>query len=165
MLTLSCSTWDLVPWPGTEPGPPSLGAWSLNHWTTREVPVLTIFKVSNLVVFSTFTKLCSHHLYPVSELFITQNKIPVPNYCPPHPQSLLLFSHSVLPDSFRPHGLQHTKLPCPSPSPRVCSNSCPSSPWCHPTISSSVVRFTSCPPSFPAPGATTCSVSLWIHQF
>ena len=48
------------------------------------------------------------------------------------------------------HGLQHTRLPCPSLSPGVCSNSCPLSWWCHPTISSSVAPFSSCPQSFPA---------------
>ena len=52
--------------------------------------------------------------------------------------------------SLRPHGLQHAMLPCPSLSSRVCSNSCPLSRWCHPTISSSVTRFSSCPQSFPA---------------
>ena len=58
------------------------------------------------------------------------------------------FSHSVVSDSLRPHGLQHARLPCPSSTPRACSNSCPLSPWRHPTISSSVVPF-SCPQSFP----------------
>ena len=48
------------------------------------------------------------------------------------------------------HGLQHTRLPCPSPSPRACSNSCPFSWWCHPTISSSDIPFSSCLQSFPA---------------
>ena len=52
-----------------------------------------------------------------------------------------------------PHGLQPTRLPCPSPTPRACSNSCPSSQWCHPTISSSVVPFSSCLQSFPAWGS------------
>ena len=56
-------------------------------------------------------------------------------------------------DSLWPHGLQHARLPCPSPNPRACSNSCPSSWWCHPTISSSVVPFSSCLQSFPASGA------------
>ena len=51
------------------------------------------------------------------------------------------------------HGLQHARLPCPSPSPRVCLNSCPLSRWCHPTISSSVVPFSSCLQSFPAAGS------------
>ena len=63
--------------------------------------------------------------------------------------NLLLFSCSVRSDSLWPHGLQHSRLPCPSPSPRACSNSCPLSQWCHPTISSSVVPF-SCPHSFPS---------------
>ena len=65
---------------------------------------------------------------------------------------LLLFSHSVVPDSLQPHGLQHAKLPCPSPSPRICSDSCPLSQWCYLTISSSVVPF-SCLQSFPASGS------------
>ena len=64
----------------------------------------------------------------------------------------LQFSHSVISDSLRPHGLQHARLPCPSPTPRACSNSCPSSHWCHPTISSSVIPFTSHLQSFPASG-------------
>jgi len=54
---------------------------------------------------------------------------------------LLLFSCSVMSTSLRPHGWQHSRLPCPSLSPRVCSNSCPLSQWCHPTISSSVIPF------------------------
>ena len=53
----------------------------------------------------------------------------------------LQFSRSVVPDSLRLHGLQHTRLPCPLPAPGACSNACPSSRWCHPTISSSAVPF------------------------
>ena len=53
-------------------------------------------------------------------------------------------------DSLQPHGLQHARLPCPSLSPGVCSNSYPLNQWCHPTISSSVAPFSSCPQSFPA---------------
>ena len=63
------------------------------------------------------------------------------------------FSCSVMSDSLQPHGLQHARPPCPSPSPGAYSNSCPSSRWCHPTISSSVVPFSSCPQSFPASGS------------
>ena len=66
---------------------------------------------------------------------------------------LLLFGHSVVSDSLRPHGLQDTSLPCPSPSPGVHSNSCLLSWWCHPTISSSVIPFSSCPQSSPASGS------------
>ena len=62
------------------------------------------------------------------------------------------FSCSVVSDSLISHGLQHASLPCPSPTPRVYSNSCSSSWWCHPTISSSVIPFSSCLQSFPATG-------------
>ena len=60
------------------------------------------------------------------------------------------FSRSVVSDSLPPHGLQHARPPCPSPTPRVYSNSCPLSRWCHPTISSSVIPFSSRLQSFPA---------------
>ena len=63
------------------------------------------------------------------------------------------FSYWVMSDSLRPHGLQHARLPCPSPAPRACSNSYPPSRWCHPTISSSVVPFSSCLQTFPASGS------------
>ena len=63
------------------------------------------------------------------------------------------FSHSVQFDSLQPHGLKHTSLPCPSPTPGAYPNSCPSSRWCHPAISSSVVPFSSCPQSLPASGS------------
>ena len=56
-------------------------------------------------------------------------------------------------NSLQPHGLQHARLPCPSPPPEACSNSCPSSRWCHPAITSSVIPFSSCLQSFPAPGS------------
>ena len=64
--------------------------------------------------------------------------------------SSVQFSCSVVSDSLQPHGLQHARPPCPSPTPRVDSNSCPLSQWCHQTISSSVVPFSSHPQSFPA---------------
>ena len=67
--------------------------------------------------------------------------------------SSVQFSCSVVSDSLQPHGLQHARFPCPSPTPGVCSNSCPSSWWCHPTIPSSVVPFSSCLQSFPASGS------------
>ena len=73
--------------------------------------------------------------------------------------SSIQLSHSVVFNSLRPHGLQHARLPCPSPTPRACSNSCPSSQWCHPTISSSVIPFSSHLQSFPASG------SFLISQF
>ena len=73
---------------------------------------------------------------------------------------LLLFNPSVVSNSLRPHGLQHARLLCPSPTPRACSNSSPSSQWCHPTISSSVIPF-SCLQSFPALGSFPMS---WLFS-
>ena len=67
--------------------------------------------------------------------------------------SSVQFTHSVVSNSLQPHGLQHARLPCPSSTPGACSNSGPLSQWCHPTISSSVVPFSSCPHSFPASGS------------
>ena len=74
-------------------------------------------------------------------------------WCVPGVHCSLLFSCSVMSDYLQPHRLQHTRLPCPSPPPGACSNSCPSNWWCHPTISSSVIPFSSCPQSFPASGS------------
>ena len=76
------------------------------------------------------------------------NIVSTPNCC---------FSVAVASTSLWPHGLQHPRLPCPSLSPGVCSNSCPLSWWCHPTIPSSVVPFSSCPQSFPASGSSPVS--------
>ena len=74
--------------------------------------------------------------------------------------SSVQFSRSVVSDSLRPHELEHNRPPCPSPTPRVYPNPCPLSRWCHPTISSSVVLFSSCPQSFPASGEWVSS----LHQ-
>ena len=65
----------------------------------------------------------------------------------------LQFSHSVMSNSLRPHEPQHARPPCPSPTPGVHPNPCPLSQWCHPTISSSIVLFSSCSQSFPASGS------------
>jgi len=67
--------------------------------------------------------------------------------------SSVQFSCSVVSVSLQPHGLQHVRFSCPSPTPGACSNSCPLSWWCHPTISSSVIPFSSCLQSFPASGS------------
>ena len=78
------------------------------------------------------------------------------------------FSRSVVSDSLQPHELQHTRPPCPLPTPGVYLNSCPLSRWCHPTISSSVIPFSSHPQSFPASGSfemsqlfTSGGQSIW----
>ena len=70
-----------------------------------------------------------------------------------HSYSTVRFSHSVMSDSLRPHELQHARPPCPLPTPGVHLNPCPLSWWCHPTISSSVIPFSSCSQSFPASGS------------
>ena len=74
--------------------------------------------------------------------------------------SAVQFSHSVVSDSLRPHGLQHARPPCPSPTPGVHPNPCPLSRWCHPTISSSVIPFSFCPQFFPASGSFQMSQLL-----
>ena len=83
--------------------------------------------------------------------------------------SSVQLSRSVMSNSLWPHGLQHARLLCPSPTPWVYSNSCPSSQWCHPTILSSVVPFSSCLQSFPASGSfqmsqffTSSGQSTWV---
>ena len=73
------------------------------------------------------------------------------------------FSCLVVSDPLRPNGLQHARLPCPSPALGACSNSCPSSQWCHPTISSSVVPVSSCLQSFPASGSFSSESVLLIR--
>ena len=67
-------------------------------------------------------------------------------------------------DSLQPHGLQYTRLPCPSLSPGVCWNPCPLSWWCHPTISSSVASFSSCLQSFPASGSFPMNWNLFTNK-
>ena len=80
---------------------------------------------------------------PYSSLYITQSTSQF---------SSIHFSSLVVSDSLRPHGLKDARIPCPSPTPGACSNLCPSSRWCHPTISSSDIPFSSCLQSFPASG-------------
>ena len=122
--TLSCVMRDLVPWPGIKPR-----HWdcSLSHWATRELPIHFFEHVSGTVLGTRDTGM---------------NKI-----------SLIQLSRSVMSNSLPHHGLQHARLPCPSPALRVYSNSCPLIQWCHPIISFSVVPFSSCLQPFPASGS------------
>ena len=79
--------------------------------------------------------------------------------------SSIQFSHSVMSDSLRPHASQDARPPCPSPTPGVYSNPCPLSWWCHPTISSFIVPFFSCPQSFAASGSFPVSqLFVWGGQ-
>ena len=104
--------------------------WKTDPWITK--PVLCFPKVS----FSNWKASC---------------KISRPDYWTS--KISVQFSRSVISDSLRPHGPQHPRPPCPSQTPGVYPNPCPLSRWCHPTISSSVVPFSSCPQSFPASGS------------
>ena len=73
----------------------------------------------------------------------------------------LFFSHPVMSDSLRPHGLQHGRPSCPSPSPRVGPSSCSLHQWCHPVISTSNALFSFCPQSFPVSGTFPVSIQSW----
>ena len=90
-----------------------------------------------MLISSSFVLWLSHYFWSVRSKFIEY-------------QYSVQFSHSVVSDSLQPHELQHTRPPCPSPTPGVHPDSRPSSQWCHPAISSSVVPFSSCPQSLPA---------------
>ena len=143
--------WDLVPWLEIEPGAPALGAQS--HWMAREVPCNWFFaywiflscNFIDLLVLMTFVVVVlaikDHVICKQRQIFFFLYYL------------LLLFSRSVTSNSLWPHGLQHAKLPCPSLSPGVCSNACPLCRWCRPTISSSVIPFSSCLQSFLASGS------------
>ena len=94
--------------------------------------------------------------------------------CPHNGYTTVQFSHSVVSDSLQPHGLQHTRPPCPSLTPGVYSNSCSLSRWCHPTISSSVIPFSSRPQYLPASGSFPMSqffasggqsIGVWLYIF
>ena len=92
-------------------------------------------------------KFCSGSIQLFSFLTEDNGELPKKQF------SSVQFSHSVVSDCLWPNELQHTRLPCPSSAPRACSNLCPLSWWCHPTISSSVIPFSSCPQSFPTSGS------------
>ena len=113
--------------------------------------------------------ICTHMLHVGPYIYINSRAIWILRYCRMflgcHVQLVqalhsfvstsgsVQFSRSVVSDSLRPHESQHARPPCPSPAPRVYSNSCPLSQWCHPAISSSVIPFSSCPQSLPASGS------------
>ena len=99
-------------------------------------------------------RMLEHVARPSSRVHLLEGKSNVEGEGRIQPPCLSVqFSHSVMPDSLWRHEPQHARPPCPSPTPGVYSNSCPSSLWCHPPISSSVVPFSSCPQSFPRSGS------------
>ena len=125
--------------------------WSMDQVSNKRRRVLSItdwnFESNSPIICSKSNFKCVYILDPVLGLVSTFLLM------------LLLFNHSALSNSLWPHGRQHAWLPCGSQSPEVCSSSCPLNRWCHPTISSSVISFSSCLQSFPASG------SFLVSQF
>ena len=117
-----------------EPRPPALGVKSLSHWTTGK---------SQRQHFGGGGT--SARYFPLAS---RESSLECPEIF-----SSVQFSCSVVSDSLWPHEPQHARPPCPSPTPRVHPNPCPSSRWCYPTISSSVIPFPPCPQSFPVSGS------------
>ena len=136
-----------IPWARIKPTPSALEAWSRNHWTTGKSLCLLLNHWVSLLSRSTSvdalnTKKEGKEEGGINTPFVNRS-ITVS----------VQFSHSVVSDSLGTHELQYARPPCPSPTHEVHSNSCPSSWWCHPAISSSVVSFSSCPQFLPASGS------------
>ena len=113
---------------------------------------LSYFKSSNMMWWKSCTKYASKFGKLSSGQRTGQGQFSFHSQRKAMPKNVQVQFSSVA-DSLRPHGLQHARLPCPSPTPRVQPNSSPLSRWCQPTISSFVVPFSSCPQSFPASGS------------
>ena len=141
-----------------------IGRWRLKHWTTREVPkfifnwrIITLqccigfYCTAMWISWTSFSIYFNLILFQISTVYIIKSYTHTHTHT--HTHISVQFSCSVMSDSLRPHESQHARPPCPSPTPGVHSNSCPSSWWCHPAISSSVVHFSSCPQSLPASGS------------
>ena len=125
--TQSCLTLR-TPWTGAHQAPPSMAFSRQEYWSRLPLPSPS-YSHRGTFDLTEYAEAFKHHLHPISSV---------------------QFSRSVVSDSLWSHELQHTRPPCPSPTPGVHSNSRPSSQWCHPAISSSVVPFSSCPQSLPA---------------
>ena len=124
-----------------------------------DLSILSPFLIIVILFFHLYTVKCSLLLHSLTIIFLlmsidtTTITVSCFSYRKNLWSSSVQFSRSVVFDSLRPHESQHARPPCPSPTPGVHSDSCPSSPWCHPAISSSIVPFSSCPPSLPASGS------------
>ena len=116
-----------TPWPAAHEAPLSIGFSRQEYWSGLPLPSPTYESIEYWLARS------FHNIFVIYIKCIS-----------------VQFSRSVVSDSLRPHESQHARPPCPSPTPGVQSDSCPSSQWCHPAISSSVVPFSSCPQSLPA---------------
>ena len=137
---------------GTQNSPPgiktSVGLWTGETWGIACLCIMInwIFQESNAIIICVFFS----HWGQCKTLLFSLDVVQV--LIPSNTLTLLLFSLSAVSNSLQPYGLQHMRLPCPSPYPGASSNSCPLSWWCHPTISSSVIPSHACLLSFPASG-------------
>ena len=140
--SLSCVQLLATPWIAAYQAPPPMGFSRQEYWSGVPLPSPVCNYIVSLIMFPLWLAIVIIFYFFIWLLTVKTDKHLLWLW-------LLLFNHSVVSDSLWPHGLQHARLPCPSPSPGICSNSCPSSQWCHPTISSSVVPFSFCLQSFP----------------
>ena len=122
-------------------------SWSMNKWTNAFPLMLQVQHTSQWNLLPAWS---CYYLYLVIHSGIETSGLCCHLLLGSFTLSSVQFSCSVVSSSLQPHESQHARPPCPSPTPGVHSNSCPLSWWCHPTISSSVVPFSSCPQSFPA---------------
>ena len=131
----------VTPWTVAHQAPVFLGSFSQEYWTGLPFPSPGDLPDQGLNYISCVSCIGKQFLYQLSHCGSQSLKYQIRSD---------QISRSVVSDSLRPHESQHARPPCPSPTPRVHSDSRPSSQWCHPAISSSVVLFSSCPQSLPA---------------
>ena len=136
--------------------PPSLLRFWKSKYCQNTSLILTYFLLKLSSVVNRWFSLCELWASWGKELDNIHLPVSIAKQNVLHIFSSVQFSHSVLSNSLRLHGLQHSRPPCPSPTLWACSNSCPSSWWCHPTISSSVIPFSHLQ-SFPASGSFSMS--------
>ena len=129
--------------------PPTFNFIELREWSSEHSQSVNVYKCWVITVLSRGNS----EKDKTDPVFVFRKPAVCNNFLENQHWLSVQFSCSVLSDSLWPHGLQHTRPPCPSATPRTYPNSCPLSRWCHPTISSSVVPFSSCPQSLPASGS------------
>ena len=162
MFKMTHWIWEGSFWSGLDSGDFSTATGPHDHFftgrTSKELPqVVGLYKPHFILAAdSSDTFIAVHKGFPSDRMkFGLETRVQIAVFstfqiCSP---SSVQFSCSVVSNSLQPHEPQHTRPPCPSPIPGVYPNSCPLSQWCHPTISSSVVPFSSCPQSLPASGS------------
>ena len=162
-----------IPWMEEPSGLQSMGLQRVGHdWVPNTYPSCLPVSLSSRIStglpqwWAQFLLPSSQHPLVVLLLQALARACLLPSHCSVTSDCIalsctLLFSRSVMSHSLQPHGLQHARLPSSSPSPGACSNSCPLSQWCHPTISASVIAFSSSPQSFPASGSFPMSQLKW----